>query len=61
MGKARVSEPVGRDLSGAVTMKDFDEREMWQMQDDRLLARVVGGLWVATGIVGLVLAWVVWG
>lgn len=42
-------------------MKDFDERKMWQMQDDRLLARVVGGLWVATGIVGLVLVWVVWG
>jgi hypothetical protein len=42
-------------------MKDFDEREMWQMQDDRLLSRVVGGLWVATGIVGLVLVWVVWG
>jgi hypothetical protein len=42
-------------------MKDFDEHEMWQMQDDRLLSRVVGGLWVATLIVGLVLAWVVWG
>lgn len=61
MWSAGSSEATRPRVTKERDMKDFDEREMWQMEDDRLLAKVVGGLWIATGIVGLVLVWVVWG
>lgn len=42
-------------------MEDFDEREIWDQEDDRLLAKVVGAMWIATGVLGLALVWVVLG
>lgn len=63
VAEAVAFSPILRAMREQGRMKDFDEREIWEMTDNRAAERIVAVLGIATAVlaVGLVLAvWLTW-